>query len=227
MRRSPRAISALPFVALVVALAALACGGDEASPEDTIPLPDRGEADATSDVVMSPDTAAVDSGFDVGADGDSGPSLRVFAISGTTSARMGGLTGADKICATHAEKAKLSGTFVAWLSTKDGAHAADRLTSTGPWRLVSGEVVAETKVALLGGVLKHAIDHDESGAAVPATKVWTGSGTDGRYLTNDCDAWTTGSNGRVGRSDETGAGWTSFEVDDCDALRRLYCFQVK
>lgn len=223
VERGWRALTTL----LAVAFTAFACGKTEGAPEDEIPLPDRGEADASNDAASTPDTRAVDSGLDSGADVDPGPKLRVFATSGTMNARMGGVAGADKICATHAANAKLPGTFVAWLSTKDGLHATDRVTSAGPWTLPSGETVAETKAALVGGLLKHAIDRDEKGTPVTATKVWTGTGPDGRYLTNDCDAWTNGNNGRVGKTDETGAGWTSFDVDDCGALRRIYCFQIR
>ena len=115
---------------------------------------------------------------------------------------------------------------MAWLSTKDGVAAADRVTSPGPWRLTTGELVASTKTELTSGTLKHAIDHDEAKTPVVSSAVWTGSGPDGVYLLNDCDDWTTGSKGRVGTSDALDATWTNASVDDCTNRHRLYCFQL-
>ncbi len=78
----------------------------------------------------------------------------------------------------------------------------------------------------MSGTLKHAIDRDEKNVQVALARVWTGSGPDGKYSTNDCDKWTpTGNNGRAGESDKTNAAWTSAAVDDCNSLHRLYCFE--
>ena len=186
-------------------------GGDEVAPFDAgTQLPD----------VSQPPS---DSGL-----GDStvkqGP--RVFVTSTSRNANFGGLAGGDLICTNLAISAGLIGKWAAWLSNQGGPHASDRLTSVGPWSLVTGEVVATTKPQLVSGTLSHTIDHDEKGALVPASRVWTGSGTDSRYLTNDCDKWTNGANGRVGDSSSTAPAWTTTGVDDCGQLRRLYCFEL-
>jgi hypothetical protein len=164
-------------------------------------------------------------GMDGGAAVDASASQLVFVSSSTSSAKYGGLAGADARCASLATKAGLAGTWVAWLSNGGGPHAIDRLTSAGPWRLVSGELVAQNKAELASG-LRHAIDRDERGMAVPPSRVWTGTGGNGRFLTNDCDKWSEGGNdGRCGETSAVDAKWTSVAVDSCDDQRRLYCFQ--
>jgi hypothetical protein len=55
--------------------------------------------------------------------------------------------------------------------------------------------------------------------------VWTGTGPDGHYLTNDCDVWTpSGAQGRFGDATKLTSLWTSSGVGDCGNARRLYCF---
>lgn len=193
---------------------------------DPLTLPDR----VAGDDGTTGDGAAEDTFVppgDGGSDGDGGATgPKVFVSSTTHNARYGGQAGATTICNDLAKAAGLTGTFVAWLSNKDGPNAAQRITAPGPWVLVgSGDLVASTKAELTGGTLKHAIDRDEKGAAVAASKVWTGTGGNGLYETNDCDAWTTGNNGRSGSSAQSNVQWTSATVDDCDALHRVYCFQ--
>ena len=195
-------------------------------------MPDRVDPDdAQSGLDGGPMDAAITDAraTDTGADVDSGVRvLRVFVTSSTKNGNLGGLAGGDKICNDLALAAGLSGVFSAWLSDNGGAgpHAINRVTSPGPWRLVSGEVVAATKAVLSSGAIAHAIDHDEKGVAVAASKVWTGTGPNGLYLTNDCDKWTTGANGRVGITTAVDASWTSTSVDGCGQPRRLYCFQL-
>lgn len=207
-------------------VAAFACSKSSSTPDDGIPLPARGD-DAGTDANDKTDDSSsiVDASTDHNEAEAATGTLKVFVTSTTFKGRFGGVAGADLICNNHAKAANLPGTFVAWLSVENGPHADDRLKSGGPWSLVSGEVVA-SKAELLNPPLKHAIDHDEKGAVVPATQVWTGTGTNGRYLTNDCDKWTDGSDGRVGASDQVNAAWTTAGVIDCDNLRRLYCFQL-
>lgn len=149
----------------------------------------------------------------------------VFVTSLTTPGNTGGLAGADIKCNDHARNAGLNGTWVAWLSAENGPHAIDRVTSAGPWHLRSGEMVAANKAGLMSGTLLHAIDHDEKGLAIAPGRVWTGSGTNGRYNSNDCDRWTNGNEGRVGNSGATNQGWTTSGVDNCNNSGRLYCFE--
>jgi len=216
--------------ALVLALAAFACsapqiGESEVQPpveEDDTPGPsvknDTGTADVPPIEIDAGDAAET-----------GGEARRVFVTSVARTARYGGLTAADTICrdlATVGNVGKPGATWIAWLSNKNGPHAVDRLTSDGPWQLPGGEVVAANKAALVAGPLQHAIDHDEKGVAVAPGRVWTGTGADGRYSTNDCDQWTNGNDGRYGLTNATDATWTTSGVDDCDDARHLYCFEL-
>ena len=200
----------------------VACAEANLSAEDdtSVPLPDRqvGAVDgALIDVSIEEDAAdAADA---------APPSYLVFVSSASNVANYGGVVGADAVCNQLAIAGGLSGKWVAWMSTKDGAVAIDRVTSPGPWLLTTGELVASTKTKLVSGTLEHAIDHDEKKTPVAASAVWTGTGPDGVYLTNDCDDWTTGSKGRTGVTTGVDGTWTSANVDDCTDVRRLYCFQ--
>jgi hypothetical protein len=229
VRRRLALLALLVAAASAAILSAAACAepdvGDEI--ETPIVLPDRVEpVDARDSAPADAGDAATDA-FVPDADAGADAGLRVFVSSTARNANLGGLPGGDAICQGLATDAGLGGTWAAWLSNNGGAgpHAIDRVTSAGPWRLVTGEIVAANKTELASGTLKHAIDRDEKGAAVVG-RVWTGTGADGRYLTNDCDKWTTGGSGRVGSSTGSDATWTSVAVDDCGNVRRLYCFQL-
>jgi hypothetical protein len=202
--------------------------GGTPSPIDLPPRNDQEDTGTnTNPPIKDPDDA--NTGSSDGATGDAGVDasrpLIVFVTSQTTTANTGGLAGADIKCNDHARNAGLSGTWVAWLSAENGPHAIDRVTSLGPWHLKSGEMVAANKAGLTSGTLLHAIDHDEKGVAVAASRIWTGSGINGRYNDNDCDRWTTGNQGRVGNSSAINQGWTTTGVDGCNNTGRLYCFE--
>ncbi len=209
-----------------------ACASPNFPPDDeVVDVPDRAEPVTAGDAARpdgnQPDAAPpVDAGGDSAEGGVPGP--KVFVSSTLMKAgAINGLAGGDAMCASLATAAGLAGTWVAWLSNHDnGPHAIDRVTGAGPWRLTSGELVASSKATLSSGTLLHAIDHDEKGVAVAAGRAWTGTGTDGKYSTNDCERWTpAGGDGRVGATDAVDATWTSVNVDNCGALRHIYCFQ--
>lgn len=227
MRRSCR-------VALLLPLAVVsACASRAAPPDDSVPLPPRLEPETGDASVAEAPLTDAGSSSDDGAvpTADAGDAAttaqRVFVTSTTVKGNaIQGLAGADAICAARAAAGKLGGDWVAWLSVAGGPHAADRLTHAGPFVLTTGALVAANKAVLTSGAIQHAIDHDESGAAVAAGRVWTGTGPDGQYLTNDCDKWLAGgTNGRAGNSSRTDDGWTSAAADGCGNLYRLYCFE--
>lgn len=212
------------------ALLALACAGACATAnldeDDGLGLPireelDGGDAASTADRAEPPPR---DSSTPPPPDASTTP--RVFLSSTTSTANFGGIAGADLACTNLAIGAGLIGKWAAWLSNENGPHARDRVTSAGPWKLVTGQLVAATKAELIAGTLQSAIDRDEKGNPLPASRVWTGSGGDGRYLTNDCDKWRNGGNGRVGDSASKTSTWTSAGVDDCGSQRRIYCFEL-
>lgn len=223
-----------PALALAVGFAVLgvaACATANLPPdEEATDVPDRVEPLPTRDAAQ-PEVNRSDSALpkDAGAADATDSGARVFVSSTTMKAgAINGLAGGDALCGSLAAAAGLGGAWMAWLSNHDnGPHAIDRMTGVGPWRLVSGEPVASSKATLAGGALLHAIDHDEKGVAVAADRVWTGTGTDGKYLTNDCDRWSAGGDdGRVGATDAVDATWTTVGVDGCGKLRRIYCFQL-
>lgn len=226
MRSSPWVVGS------VVAILACACAepnleGDDPPAEDGVPAPPSANPDAGA--APKADASPSDRP-DAGTDADSGPrGPRVFITSTVVKGNLGGLAGADGVCRTLATAAGLGGSsWVAWLSSHDGEpQAIERVKGAGPFYLVTGELVANSNAELTTKPLHHAIDRDEKGVAVPPSHVWTGSGSNGRYLTKDCAKWTGGGNngGRYGDSSATSAQWTDAGVDDCDRTLRLYCFE--
>jgi hypothetical protein len=216
-------------IATLLAAGAAACGEAIGAEDDILVLPDRtepdggGGEDGEAPDASTADTSTTDTGGSVDADAQ-GP-LRVFVSSTMSNSNMPGLAGADLKCTNLAIDAKLGGKWVAWLSAENGPHAIDRITSAGPWSLLTGDVVA-TKLELTTGTIQHPIDRDEKGAPILAGRVWTGTGPNGRYSTNDCDRWRNGGNGRAGEVSAKDTTWTSAEVRDCGNTFRIYCFEL-
>ena len=213
----------------LLALLPIACATADLGEDDGLTLPDRsdsGDPPPFDAGPQDPDVAQPPMDSSVPVDSAMPHTPRVFVSSTTRNANFGGLAGGDLACTNLAIAAGLIGKWAAWISVQGGPHASDRVTGVGPWSLVTGEVVATSKAQLVSGTLAHAIDHDEKGALVPSSRVWTGSGADGQYLTNDCDKWRTGTAGRVGDTASTTATWTNTGVDGCGQLRRLYCFEL-
>ena len=226
----PRRWVVLALLGLLAATP-VACATADLGEDDGVAVPERNEAgtEASKFEASGPAPDVVEPPpVDAGDGGDSAvkSTPRVFVTSTSRNANVAGLAGGDLTCTNLAISAGLIGKWAAWLSVQNGPHASDRVTSVGPWSLVTGEVVATTRTQLVSGTLAHAIDHDEKGVLVAPSRVWTGTGTDGRYLTNDCDKWTNGANGRAGNSASTTATWTTAGVDDCGQLGRLYCFEL-
>ena len=82
---------------------ACACTGSESSPD------------------AGPD-ASIDASIDAGVS-----ERRIFVTNTVRNASLGGIAGADALCATQAAGANLDGDFKAWLSTISSS-ASDRLT---------------------------------------------------------------------------------------------------
>ena len=158
---------------------------------------------------------------------------------------LGGVDGADAICADHASQVGLTGTFKAWLS-QVGTNAADRFAhATKPYVLVGDIVVAGSWDQLLQFDLLHAIDRDEHGAAVVAETsngdaVWTATRIDGLAVpwepggtttTNprlDCTLWASidGGVGMLGFWTAKDSAWTSTSTGiSCTESAHLYCFE--
>ena len=157
-------------------------------------------------------------------------SRRVFVTSKTYQGAFGGLAGGDAECKKLADLAGLGGTWLAWLSDGAGITPPDRLThSTVPYVLVGGGQIAANWDDLLDGSIAVPIDHDETGAAIPAngvTKVWTGTSAAGMQVGPSCMAWSPlGGGGVYGLTTATDGGWTYSAGNSCDSMDRLYCFE--
>ncbi len=152
---------------------------------------------------------------------------------------LGGVTGADSLCATLANAAGLTGTYKAWLSTPD-EDAVDRFANGGPWRTWDDDVQLWTrKVAddiwdLTDGTIDAAINRTEFGAPVLGNcLVWTGTTTDGERSNPDglggtCAGWTSAEEGfgLAGLCDAADTLWTEWAPALCTKESRFYCFQI-
>lgn len=147
--------------------------------------------------------SACGGGYDSGGGGGSGRQY-VFMSAATVLGNLGGLAGADSLCASYAAGAGLSdGPWKAWLSDET-TNAIDRIVDAGPWYLVGtyNTVAFNTKAQL--GALTPSTQHiniSESGATVPyyngtSLAVWSGSESGGTASAgNTCASWSTSSSG--------------------------------
>jgi hypothetical protein len=154
---------------------------------------------------------------------------RVFLTRNTYKGNLGGLSGADAICAAEASDAGWIGTVKAWLSdsTQD---ARDRITGVGPWRLPNGVPVAIDTIDLLDGSIFTPINQDASGSYHENGPVWTGTSENGTRLPETCSDWSSlGGSGVIGSSSATlGGDWTDpgNYLNNCQQQEaRLYCFE--
>ena len=220
---------------LLAGAAILACAtpnleGLDEEPQAT--LPDRTPSLPTSDGGGGMDTSVVDLGpqdaqTDPRDGADANHALHVFVSSAVISGALGGVAGADLKCNSLATAAGIPGTYRAWISVA-GTNAVDRITSNGPWYLVGGQLVASTKAELVGGTLKHGIDHDEKNLHAPAAedRVWTGTAPNGTFDGPECGVWSGAGQARVGEAEFSDGRWSSSTVEACGQVNRVYCFEL-
>jgi hypothetical protein len=161
---------------------------------------------------------------------------RVFVTSTLQNGALGGVAGADAICAARATNAGLPGTYVAWLSA--GAVAAQtRLGAAQGFVRVDGQPFANTVADILANKIFNPLRINESGADVtnnisPSSStltVWTGTTKEGLVGTSTCNGWNSldgGTSGLTGRVAGGPVTWTDRTDSGCDTARRLYCFQT-
>ena len=175
--------------------------------------------------------ASMDSGMDSGTDSgpDSGVSeWRIFVTNTVQDANLGGIAGADELCAGQASDANLEGEFKAWLSTRTSS-VSDRLThSSGAYVLVNGTVVANDWDDLVDGSILAPINLDANGE--PRTgDVWTGTlATGASFSRDDCAAFASDSSDEIalcGASASTTPTWTENITPACSVQLRLYCIE--
>ena len=152
----------------------------------------------------------------------------VFLSSSTSTAVLGGLTGADATCQALATNARLRGTFKAFLSS-NASDAATRLTrGTARYVLVDGTVVANDAAGFFSDTHLAGISQTELGGGISAY-AWTasnGAGVNGGLST--CSQWTETGEARstAGSSVATNAQWANAGTDpSCIELLHLYCVQ--
>jgi len=193
----------------------IGCGGTDSGADSG--------ADAGTD-------SGTDSGIDAGADSGINAGVserRIFITSTVHSANLGGIAGADALCARQAAVASLDGEFKAWLSTRSSS-ASDRLTHSGVrYVLVDGTTVANDWDDLVDGSILVQINLDADGQ-LRAGDTWTGTlSTGDSYPDDDCAAFMSGSAGMAlcGSSAMTDAKWTENITPACSAELRLYCIE--
>ena len=163
--------------------------------------------------------------------GEVGGSCTVFVTGTGYDANLGGLVGADATCQARADAAGLGGTYKAWLSTVDGSPKTRFAHAPGPYRLVDGTKIADDWVDLTDGVLRHAINIDETGNPLAAnTRTWTGTQADGTLTDagHTCGGWTTTETGSadMGTTARADLFWSweaRFHCWNTDI--HLFCFQ--
>jgi len=154
---------------------------------------------------------------------------RIFVTSTRPTAALGGITGADEICATQAADASLEGEFKAWLSTTSSS-VADRLSHEGgPFVRVDETIVANDWADLVDGALLASINLDATGQAQTGD-VWTGTlATGASYAASDCAGFTSGSGAGdlalCGSSTSATSTWTNNQLARCSSTLRLYCIE--
>jgi hypothetical protein len=174
----------------------------------------------------------------------------VFVTSEIYNGNLGGLTGADALCQARATAGCLSGSYMAWLSTAADSPSTRFTQHSTPYLLVDGSQIASNWADLTDGLIDHAVNLDELGAAAPLSQlsgncvpetVWSGTSPDGTaYVadsmadptgsSNRCDDWTaTVAEGTWGRSSSTTNLWSQYCTgntgDTCQAKAPIYCFQ--
>lgn len=225
----------LPAIAclLLAFAAAFACASPSLEDEEPgVPLPDRTPSLPKTDGSTLDRSAPVDPLKDARPDQEAAPvdafrQLHAFVSSTTVNAALGGIAGADQMCNTLATAQGLKGTYRAWLSV-NGTNAAARITSAGPWQLVTGAVVVATHAQLTSGQLTRPLNVDEKGVIAPVAddRVWTGTAPNGTFAGPECGLWSGAGTGRVGEAEFSDSRWSNSTVETCDMLNRVYCFEL-
>jgi hypothetical protein len=108
----------------------------------------------------------------------------VFVTSTTYTSNLGGLAGADAKCNQRAAAAKLSGKYVAWLSTET-VDAISRLGNASGWVRPDGKPVVNTIADIVAGKLLYPPRVDEYGNDVGGEQVaMTATSWNGTKFTN-------------------------------------------
>jgi hypothetical protein len=160
----------------------------------------------------------------------------VFTTSTTQTAALGGLAGADAICAQRALAAGLAGTYRAWLSTST-VNAIDRLGSASGWVRPDGKPVLNNVADISQNKFFYPPRLDEFGNDLGGDAVvMTATGPDGTLVTSTmyttCGDFTSVSidpNKQIlgGYASANGGGFTcEVGFGGCTYEHRIYCFGI-
>jgi hypothetical protein len=171
---------------------------------------------------------------------------RVFVTKETFPGNFGAgysrVEGGDKKCQEAANTAGLSGTWRAWLSSREYSPSGDYITpiyrlyhSDKPYVLLDGTIVANNWADLIKGSLRHYIDVNEYGDKVTSSPffAWTATQNDGTGLTKNCNYWSSSSSdwsANVGTfvlhpCEDCPGSWSDSGSTPCNENNRLYCFE--
>ena len=160
----------------------------------------------------------------------------VFVSSGVLTGMMGGFEGADALCMELAAAAGLAGEFEAWLSNQMVGPNTSMTHYQMPYRLVTGQLIANDWTDLTDGTISHTIDRTEEGATISnigvceGREVWTNTKPDGSPASSmDCGDWNSeGGTSIVGRFLATDGSWTEYTgcpSVTCMTPLPIYCVQ--
>ena len=157
--------------------------------------------------------------------------LVIFTTQATMDGNLGGIAGADAICASEASTAGLTGTFLAWISDSSTTPNS-RFSKIQAYRLAPplATPVASSWADLTDGTLAVSLDTDATGTAVVALPLntWTATQSSGLGLAMHCNEWTSndpGDSAATGKADLTTSGWSQFSTKTCNQLARLICVE--
>lgn len=138
-----------------------------------------------------------------------------------------GLDGADKICQSRANAAKLGGDWKAWLSDSNNS-VSNRISHSGiPYKNLRDSTIANEWNDLISGNLRDRIEFTEFKTQYNGADVWTGTQSNATATGVDCSNWTNNSNTIKGTAGFVGflSSWTKFSDEVCTSALRLYCFE--
>lgn len=121
--------------------------------------------------------------------GDAGPRANyAFVTAGRYSGALGGVTGADALCASEGAAAGIPGDYVALLWSADRPDPAAALAGSRGWTLPTGEWLADQPVDVATGAYFHPLNALPSGARLDRTdyegmRFWTGQ------VDGTCNDW--------------------------------------
>ncbi len=200
---------------------------------DTTSMTGGADSSSTTSTVASTssttiaDTSSSETISETSTGGTGQPNLVFVTSNSVPVGSLGGIAGADAMCAARARDAGLPGTYVAWLSDSD-TNAVDRLAGARGWLRVDGLVFADRVEDIVEGNIFNPIYVDESGSPVDSNVV-TGTEPDGTAAPQTCADWTDESSAesfRRGESHHVHPDWTSRSNIVCSQNARVYCFGI-